>query len=155
MFETVVPGSLDQMFHQQRGQAEVHPLICDRDGAFTVLLARGGVAADADLDQFAIFVNQCDEGRALFVIDVHQLIEQRGARLTDLCEKAQVSGLGRQALDERIFALAILGGQGTDQDVAAILERLDPVFTLVRGIGRRRAVIVVFDSEHEMSLHRG
>ena len=40
-------------------------------------------------------------------------------------------------------------------DVAAILERLDPVFTLVRGIGRRRAVIVVFDSEHEMSLHRG
>ncbi|MNJ00101.1 hypothetical protein D3C73_1593500 [compost metagenome] len=56
--KTVFSSSLDQMFHQQSTQAQMLPFVGNRYCAFTFMLARGRVAADADLDQLAVFVHQ-------------------------------------------------------------------------------------------------
>ncbi|MNE60641.1 hypothetical protein D3C80_1558020 [compost metagenome] len=81
------------------------------------------------------------------------MIEHGGARFADLCKKTHVPGLGRQTLDKVVFTLAVFFRQWPDQHMAAVLQRFDPVLSSDRGIGSSGPVIVVFDSEHSVTLH--
>lgn len=146
--ESVAAGRLDQVFHQQRAQPQVLPFIGDRHRALALMGACAGIAADADFDQLAVLVNQCNEGGALFVVGVHQLVEQSGAGFADLGEKTHVPGFGGQALDEVVFAQAILLPERPDQYMAAVLERLNPVLSGDRRISGDGLIVVVFDGEH-------
>lgn len=91
---------------------------------------------------FAVLVHQGDEGHALLVVDIHQLVEQRRTGFLDLAEEAEVAGRRGQPVDELAFTLPVLLAQGTDQHVAAIVEGLDPVVALHRRERRRPAGIL-------------
>ncbi|VTL98939.1 putative metalloprotease [Pseudomonas aeruginosa] len=125
--EAVAPRHIDQVAHQHGVQPEALVIVGDGHRAFALpFLAAGGVAADADLAQLAVLVHQGDEGHALLVVDIHQLVEQRRTGFLDLAEEAEVAGRRGQPVDELAFTLPVLLAQGTDQHVAAIVEGLEP-----------------------------
>ncbi|CAI8728340.1 hypothetical protein EMIT0194P_120122 [Pseudomonas serbica] len=150
--KAVFTGCLDQVVHQYFAQAQVRPFIGDRDCTFALMLASGRVAADADLDQFAVVMDQGDIGQAAMIVRVHQLIEHRSAGFVDLRKKTHMTGLGRQSFDEGVFTVAILLRQWPDQNVATIPERFDPVLAVDCSIGGRSPIIVVFDGKHGVFL---
>ncbi|MNL16701.1 hypothetical protein D3C87_1377530 [compost metagenome] len=133
----------------------MRPFIGDRYGTFTLLLAGGRVSADADLDELPVVMDQGDIGHALPVISVHQLLEHAVAGLVDLRQKAHVPRLGGQALDKRVFTLAIFFRQRPDQHMAAVFECFNPVLSGDCGVSGSGPIIVVFDVEHGGILHPG
>jgi hypothetical protein len=66
-----------------------------------------------------------------------------------------MTGFGRQPFDERVFTVAILLRQWSDQNVATVPERFYPVLAVDRGVGGRGPIIVVFDGKHGVFLQCG
>nr|BFE97622.1 hypothetical protein GCM10020185_81580 [Pseudomonas brassicacearum subsp. brassicacearum] len=69
------------------------PRVGDRHCTLAFVFLGRAIAADPDLDQLAVVMDQGDVGHVRLAVDIHQLIEQRRAWLIDLRQEAHVPGL--------------------------------------------------------------
>jgi hypothetical protein len=146
LLEAVLPGGFYEMAHKRGTEATMLPSIGYGHGAFALGVFFGsGISAHSDLDQLAILVGKRDERHLVPVIDLHQMVKEGGADFLDGSKEAEMAGFLGQVTDEVHFPLAIFRPERPDQDVTAVVQGFDPMFTglcvepgvdLVSAIGR-------------------
>ncbi|MCY1297225.1 hypothetical protein D9M70_466570 [compost metagenome] len=139
LLETVLPGGFDEMAHQCGPQASMLPGIGYRHGTFALTAFFGsGVTAHPYLDQFSVLVGKRDERHLVAVIDLHELLEERGTDFLDGAKEAEMAGFRRQIADELDFTFPILQPERADEDVTSVVQMLDPMLFSPRiGSGER------------------
>lgn len=115
---------------QQHTQATPPPILGNHHGTFASHAVAGrAVPAHTDFTQPAMFVDQRDECHAGRMVDVHQRVGERKARLAG---KTWPPRVWRQAPGKTLFAPVVVGSQWANEYRRSITQGFDPMIAFDR-----------------------